>query len=114
VRESRDDIVRAVSRGYAMLVFCAAALSLLATALLVAFARLSESVLVIRPGLGALLGPFIWRQKVWAMLVALGLAVGLRFMFGNDTELVRWTLTGCAALFAVLTGVRLWLANAAR
>jgi hypothetical protein len=118
MRESREDVVRSVSRGYAVLLGFAAAASLGLTALMFAFMPLqniisnSKSAMVSLPALGALLVPFIWRQQVWAMLAALVLAVGLRFWFGNDTEFLKWMLTGFAVVFAVLTGVRLWLGNA--
>ena len=118
MRESREDIVRAVAQGYAALVSFAAAASLGLTALMVAYIPLTnilsnqKSAMVILPGLGALLVPFIWRQKVWAMLAALGLAIGLRFWFGNDAEFLKGTLTIVAAAFAVLTGVCLWLGKA--
>ena len=118
MRESGEDIARTVSQAYAVLVSFAAAASIGLTALMVALIPLKnivdnqKSAMVILPGLGALLAPFIWRQKVWAMLAALGLAIGLRFWFGNDTEFLKWMLTGFAAAFAVLTGVCLWLGKA--
>lgn len=53
--------------------------------------------------------PFIWRQQLWAMLVAFVIAGGLLFFFGSETELLRWTLTSVSALLAVCAGMRLWL-----
>lgn len=53
--------------------------------------------------------PFIWRQHLWAMLVAFTIAGTLLFFFGNETELLRWLLTGSSTLLGVCSGMRLWL-----
>ena len=67
--------------------------------------------LVIGVGLASafsVLGFFIWRQQTWAMLAALALSVGMRFMFfGNETLMLNIALAGPAVLFAVLTGLHL-------
>ena len=55
------------------------------------------------------LAPFIWRQKFWAMAAALALSGTFLFLFGSETELLRWSLTGTTVLFAVC-GVMHWLA----
>jgi hypothetical protein len=67
-------------------------------------------VFVILPALAAIaLAVFIWRQKMWAMLAALALAVFMRFMFGSETLMLNMILTGTALGCAVITGLHLWL-----
>jgi len=59
------------------------------------------------------LAPFIWRQQFWAMLVALVLSGTFLFLFGNETEMLKYSLAGATALFIVCGGVRFWLARPA-
>jgi hypothetical protein len=58
------------------------------------------------------LAPFIWRQNAWAMIAALGLIVAARAMIGIDDSPIGWVTTLVAVLFAVFTGLRLWLGAA--
>lgn len=55
------------------------------------------------------LAPFIWRERIWAMLAALGLSGGLLFMFGNETLFLKISLSGASALFAISAAARHWL-----
>jgi hypothetical protein len=118
MREGPEDIVRAVARGYAVMAFlCGAALLVSIVFLVMAFGPRGFFddwlfIAMILPGIAtAALAPFIWREKAWAMLTVLVIAVGYRFFVGTITEdpYAQWTFTGLAALFALFTGVRLWL-----
>jgi hypothetical protein len=55
------------------------------------------------------LAPYIWRQNAWAMIAALGLIVAARAMIGIDDSPIGWVTTAVAVLFAIFTGLRLWL-----
>ena len=125
----RERIVRAASWAFAVLMFLGGAAALGAMAFLIAAFGSGGFVknlvndlfndwllaLVVLCGAGAMaLAPFIWRQRAWAMLTALALAVAFRFMFGNETLLLNVLLTGVAVFFAVCTGLRLWLGQPAR
>src|SRR6185503_8863013 len=39
------------------------------------------------------LAPLIWRERIWAMLAALALSGGFLFMFGNETLLLKISLS---------------------
>src|SRR5215210_5288775 len=54
------------------------------------------------------LAPFIWRERMWAMLAALALSGGFLFMFGNETLFLKVSLSATTALFAICAGVRFW------
>jgi hypothetical protein len=71
------------------------------------------ALLVLSGIAGMVLAPFIWRQQFWAMLVALVLSGTFLFLFGNETEMLKYSLAGATALFVVCAGVRFWLAPAA-
>ncbi|MBV8835530.1 MAG: hypothetical protein JO000_03245 [Alphaproteobacteria bacterium] len=65
---------------------------------------------IIAPGIAGLaLAPFLWMEKVWAMALALAVALMLTFLFSLETLFMRIVLPGTTALFAVFTGVQLWL-----
>jgi len=65
---------------------------------------------IIAPGIAGLaLAPFLWRAKAWAMLLTLAIALMLTFLFSPETLLTRLLLPGTTALFAVFTGIQLWL-----
>ena len=69
---------------------------------------------IILPGLmGLALAWPIWRQRTWAMLAALAIAIMLTFIFSMETGLLRVLLPATTALFAVFTGLHLWLGNRA-
>jgi hypothetical protein len=65
---------------------------------------------IVAPGIaGLLLAPFLWVGKIWAMLLALAVALMLTFLFSPETLLTRVALPGTTALFAVFTGIHVWL-----
>jgi membrane protease YdiL (CAAX protease family) len=65
---------------------------------------------VVMPGIVPIaLAPFVWRGRVWAMFAVLAIAVGLTFLFSRESPTMQVALPGTSALFAVFTGVRLWL-----
>jgi len=69
---------------------------------------------IIAPGIAGLaLAPFLWMRKIWAMLLALAVALMLTFLFSPETLLTRVLLPGTTALFAVFTGIQLWLGRKA-
>ena len=53
------------------------------------------------------LGFFIWRQRLWAMLAALALAVALPYVVGPSRGPLLIVIFGVPLLFALLTGVGL-------
>ena len=59
------------------------------------------------------LAPFIWRERIWAMLAALAISGGFLFMFGNETLFLKISLSAVTALFAICIAVRHWLGRAA-
>jgi hypothetical protein len=59
------------------------------------------------------LAPFIWRERIWAMLATLALSGGLLFMFGNETLFLKISLSGMTALFAICAAAHHWLARPA-
>jgi len=59
------------------------------------------------------LAPFIWRGRPWAMFAALAIALGVTFLFSRETATLRILLPAITALFALLTGVRMWLGERA-
>jgi hypothetical protein len=71
------------------------------------------ALLVLSGVAGMVLAPFIWRQQFWAMLVALVLSGAFLFLFGNETEMLKYSLAGATALFIVCAGVRFWLGRPA-
>ncbi len=65
---------------------------------------------IVAPGIaGLVLAPFLWRGKAWAMVLALAIALMLTFLFSLETLFMRIVLPGTTALFAVFTGIQLWL-----
>jgi ABC-type enterochelin transport system permease subunit len=64
--------------------------------------------------LALVLAVFIWKQHVWAMVVALAVGVTLRALFGSETLFLNIMLTGGSAAAAVVTGLHLWLGGNAR
>jgi|GEM_PF-4377863 len=58
------------------------------------------------------LAPHIWRQNARAMIAALALIVAARAMIGVDESLIGWVTAMLAVLFAIFTGLRLWLGGA--
>ena len=59
------------------------------------------------------LAPFIWRERIWAMLAALALSGGLLFLFGKQTLFLKISLSGSTALFAISAAARHWLGRPA-
>ena len=55
------------------------------------------------------LAPFIWGERIWAMLVALALSGSFLFLFGNETLFLKISLSGVTALFAICAAARHWL-----
>ena len=55
------------------------------------------------------LSPFIWRGRPWAMFTVLAIALGVTFLLSRETSTLRILLPGTTALFALFTGVRMWL-----
>ena len=116
--EQRAGLLRAVAYGYAMMT-ALVGIGLLGF-LVVVFAAFglkpSDWLLVALftgPALVCFaLAPFIWRQKAWAMIVALGLIIATRAMIGIDDSPVSRVTTIVAILFAICTGLRLWLGAA--
>lgn len=65
-------------------------------------------VFVVLPGLVFIaLGPLIWRQRTWAMIAALALAVAFRYVLSNPTPAIGVGLIAVPVLFAALTAVDL-------
>ena len=58
------------------------------------------------------LAPFIWGERIWAMLAALALSGGFLFLFGNETPFLKISLSGVTALFAICAAARHWLGRA--
>jgi len=116
--EPRADLLRAVAYGYAMMT-ALVGIGLLAF-LVVIYATFGLkpsdwllAVLVVIPALMCFaLAPYIWRQNAWAMIAALALIVAARAMIGIDDSPIGWVVTIVAILFAIFTGVRLWLGAA--
>jgi len=116
--DRRADLLRAVAYGYAIMT------ALLGVGLLgflvviyAAFGlRPSDWLLVVLFAIPAVvcfaLAPYIWRQKAWAMIIVLGLMIAVRAMIGVDESLIGWAATIVAILFAIFTGLRLWLGAA--
>jgi hypothetical protein len=115
-----DRIARLVARFYAVLSALGGAVILAFVAVLIAafgsrgLFELKFFAFIILPGiLGIVLAPFIWRGHVWAMFAVLAIAVGLTFLFSRETLAMRIALPATAALFAVFTGVQMWLGKRA-
>ena len=53
------------------------------------------------------LGLFIWRQRLWAMLAALALIVAFRYFLGDSGAFLNIALIAVPILFALLTAVGL-------
>jgi hypothetical protein len=53
------------------------------------------------------LGPFIWRQKTWAMIAALLLAVAFRYVLGHQNLAIDTALVLAPILFAGFTVIAL-------
>ena len=114
-----DGIVRAAARLYAILAALGGVAILAFVALLISsfgtrgILEPKFFAFIIAPGIaGLVLAPFLWMGKVWAMLLALAIALMLTFLFSPETLLTRVVLPGTTALFAVFTGIRLWLGRA--
>lgn len=118
MREQRAGLLRAVAYGYAMMT-ALVGIGLLGF-LVVIYAAFGLKVadwllvaLFVIPAIVCFaLAPFIWRQKAWAMIVALGLIIAVRAMIGIDDSPIGWVTTIVAILFAIFTGLRLWLGAA--
>jgi hypothetical protein len=114
------DTLRALARLYALLVMLLG-LGVFAVVIMLAMSFGPQGLFgakflsfVIAPALAAIgLAGFIWRQKPWAMLAALSLAVFWRFAFGNETLMLNIILSAMAVAFAVITGLHLWLGRPA-
>jgi hypothetical protein len=112
------DLLRAVAYGYAMMT-ALVGIGLLGI-LVVIYAAFGLKpadwllvVLFLVPAIVCFaLAPYIWRQNAWAMIAALALIVAARAMIGIDDSLIGWALTAVAILFAIFTGLRLWLGAA--
>ena len=110
------DPVRAVTRLYAAL-SALGGLSVLAVvaALIAAFGSRDVfepkflSFIAIAGIAPIALAPFIWRGRPWAMFAVLAIALGMTFMFSRQSVVLRVALPGATALFALFTGVRMWL-----
>ena len=113
--DRRADLLRAVAYGYAMMT-ALAGIGLLAF-LVVIYAAfglkpadwLLVALFVIPAIVCFALAPYIWRQNAWAMIAALALIVAARAMIGIDDSPIGWVATIVAVLFAIFTGLRLWL-----
>jgi hypothetical protein len=117
-RKQRAGLLRAVAYGYATMT-ALVGLGLLAfLAVLYAAFGLKPSdwllvALFVIPAMVCLaLAPFIWRQKGWAMIAALGLIVAACAMIGIDGSPIGWATTIVAILFAIFTGLQFWLGAA--
>ena len=116
--DRRADLLRAVAYGYAMMT-ALVGIGLLAflVVLYAAFGlKPADWLLVALFAIPAIvcfaLAPYIWRQNAWAMIAALGLIVAARAMIGIDGSPIGWATTIVAVLFAIFTGLRLWLGAA--
>ena len=115
MRERRADLLRAVAYGYAMMTaLVGIGLFGFLVLLYAAFGFKPADWLLIAlftiPAIVCFaLVPFIWRQKAWAMIAALLLIVAARAMIGIDNSPIGWVTTIVAVLFAVFTGLQLWL-----
>jgi hypothetical protein len=67
------------------------------------------SFIVIAGVLPVALAPFIWRGRPWAMFAVLAIALGVTFLLSRQTSTLQVLLPATTALFALLTGVRMWL-----
>jgi len=113
-------IARVAARVYAILAALGGASILAVVAVLIA-AFGSRGIFepkflafIVLPGVAGLaLALPIWRQRTWAMLAALAIAIMLSFVFSMGTALLRIALPGAAAVFALFTGVQFWLGNRA-
>ncbi len=116
--DRRADLLRAVAYGYAMMT-ALVGIGLLAF-LVVIYAAfglkpadwLLVALFVIPAIVCFALAPYIWRQNAWAMIAALALIVAARAMIGIDNSPIGWATTIVAVLFAIFTGLRLWLGAA--
>ena len=113
-------IARIAARSYAILAALGGVAILGVVALLIsAFGtrgmfELKFLTFIVLPGIaGIALAWPIWRQRTWAMLAALGVAVMLTFLFSMESGLLHVALPGAAALFALFTGVHIWLGRPA-
>jgi len=61
--------------------------------------------------LALVLAVLIWKQRIWAMMLALAMGVILRALFGNETLFLNIMLTGGTVAAAVITGLHLWRAG---
>jgi hypothetical protein len=115
MRGQRADLLRAVAYGYALMTVLVgggllAVLIVIYTAFGLKPADWLLVVLFVIPAIACFaLAPLIWRQKAWAMIAALGLVVAARAMIGTDDSPIGWATTLVAILFAIFTGLRLWL-----
>lgn len=114
-------IVKIVSWVYAVLSALGGALVLAFVAVLVAafgsngLFEPKFFIFIVLPGVaGIALAPFIWMRKAWAMIAALAIAIGLTFLFSQETLALRLALPGVSALFAIFTGLRFWLGGPAQ
>lgn len=112
----RPRTVRLVARLYAVLSALGGALILAFVAVLIsafgarAIFEPKFLTLVVLPGiLPIALAPFIWREYLWAMFAVLAIAIGLTFLFSRESAATQVALPGTSALFAVFTGIRIWL-----
>ena len=108
-------LLRAVAYGYAMMT-ASVGVALLGFLVVIYTAfglKAADWLLVALVVMSAMvcfaLAPYIWRQNAWAMIVALGLTVAVRAMIGIDDSPIGWVTTIVAILFAIATGLRLWL-----
>lgn len=116
--DRRADLLRAVAYGYATMT-ALVGIGLLAFLVVIYTAfglKPSDWLLVALFAIPAIvcfaLAPYIWRQNAWAMIAALALIVAARAMIGIDDSPIGWAVTIVAVLFAIFTGLRLWLGAA--
>jgi len=118
MRDRRADLLRAVAYGYAaMTALVGIGLLGFLVVIYAAFGlKPADWLLVVVFVIPAIvcfaLAPYIWRQNAWAMIAALALIVAARAMIGIDDSPIGWATTIVAILFAIFTGVRLWLGAA--
>ena len=118
MRDRRAVLLRAVAYGYAMMtaLVCIGLLAFLVVIYAAFGLKPSDWLLVALFVIPAIvcfaLAPYIWRENAWAMIAALALIVAARAMIGIDGSLIGWAVTAVAILFAIFTGLRLWLGAA--
>ena len=108
--------VRLVTRIYAALSVLGGLLVLFVVCALIAafgsrdvFEPKFLSFIAIAGILPIVLAPFIWRGRAWAMFTVLAIALGVTFLLSRETVTLQVLLPATTALFAVFTGVRMWL-----